>query len=191
MNIKETLVTISRYRTRYERELTIMNTFGITVLSLYLTIECVINSKDKYQTIQSLTNTLDMVFGERIHRFVVFPIFMFLHFIFTVSFLTNIFLTNSLRIFIVNAFLLLIVAMLNMKFKGCIAHKYEKKMLKEYVTLITFFELFFIPYSVMFNKPLTIKEKVKFVYVFYFIIFVITCTRFLSLLSNQNKKNVL
>ena len=191
MNIKQTIKTINSYRKRYEREMTKMNTFGITVLCLYLLIECGINKKDKYQAITSLKNNIDVVFGVNIHRFVVFPFFMFLHFIFTISFLTNIFLTDSLGIFIVNVFLLFIVAILNFIFKGCIAHKYEKAMLKKYVKLITFFELFFIPYSIVFNKTPTLKQKIGFVYGFYFLVFVITGFRFLSLLTKHNNKYVL
>ncbi len=191
MKVTKIISKFSNYRRRYERELSIMNIIGISALSIYLFIECGINKKDKYKTLQSLKTNLDALFGKKIHRFIVLPFLMVLHFIFTITFLTNIFLTDSLAIFVINVSLLTIVAMLNLMFKGCIAHKYEKLMLKKYVKLVTFFELFFIPYNMISNKPLSLAQKISFVYFFYSLIFVITGLRFLSLLTKQNNKNVL
>ena len=183
MNVKQTFSSINSYRKRYERELTAMNVFGITVFSLFLLVECAINKKNKYQIIGSLKENLNIIFGEQLHQTVVFPFLMFLHFIFTVSFLANIFLTESLLILSLNVMMLCVVAVLNLLFKGCIAHKYEKAMLGKYVKLVTFFEVFFIPYTIVFNKPPTLQQKVVFVHLFYFIAFVLIGGRFLSLLS--------
>ena len=183
MNVKQTFTSINSYRKRYERELTVMNVVGITVLSLFLLIECGINKKNKYEVIHSLKHNLNTTFGERVHENIIFPFLMLSHFILTISFVANIFFTESLHILSVNIIMLCVVAALNIIFKGCIAHKYEKIMLGKYVKLVTFFEVFFTPYSIIFNVPPTLHEKLRFIYLFYFIVFVVIARRFLSLLS--------
>jgi len=128
-----------------------------------------IKEENKYKMLDDIKNFFDSYFGKWYNENIIIYIIIFLHGVSGFGLASSLFLTKSIKILLINFLIQFIVLFTNLHYKGCLAHKYEKLVLKDkYHPSFFILNIYFNIYKLLFNKYPEKHEQVLTIFVFFY-----------------------
>ena len=130
--------------------------------------------ENKYEMLNDIKNFFDTKFGEWYNKNIIIYIIIILHGISGFGLATSLIFTKSIKILLINFLIQFIVLITNLHYKGCLAHKYEKLVLKDrYHPSFFILNLYFKLHYYLFNKYPEKHEQVLTIFVFFYCLCII------------------
>lgn len=128
-----------------------------------------IKEENKYEMLNDIKNFFDLIFGKWYNENIIIYIIIFLHGLSGFGLGSALFFTKSIKILLINFLIQFIVLTTNLHYKGCLAHKYEKLVLKDrYHPSFFILNLYFKLHYYLFNKYPEKHEQVLTIFIFFY-----------------------